>query len=64
MTSLEKLTEELADWWRRTGWGEAARSFQSDQLEVRANALTYRTLLSLVPLLAVSLSLRAGGPRP
>jgi membrane protein len=45
--------------------GEAVRSYRSDQLEMRANALTYRTLLSLVPLLAVVFSLFAafGGLR-
>jgi membrane protein len=38
-------------------WGEAIRSFGSDQVEMRAYALTFRTLLSLVPLLAVAFSL-------
>jgi membrane protein len=41
------------------GWGEALRSFGADQLETQANALTFLTLLSLVPLLAVSFSLFA-----
>jgi membrane protein len=35
----------------------AVRSFGTDLVEVRANALTYRTLLSLVPFLAVVFSL-------
>ena len=38
-------------------WAHALRSFESDLVEMRANALTYRTLLALVPLLAVGFSL-------
>jgi membrane protein len=38
-------------------WSEAVRTFGSDQVEMRANALTFRTLLSLVPLLAVAFSI-------
>jgi uncharacterized BrkB/YihY/UPF0761 family membrane protein len=40
-------------------WVEALRSFEADHLDMRANALTFLTLLSLVPLLAVSFSLFA-----
>jgi membrane protein len=47
-------------------WAHALRSFYPDMVELRANELTYRTLLALVPLLAVAFSLfRAfGGLRP
>lgn len=37
--------------------GEAIRSFRSDELEMRATALTFWTLLSLVPFVAVAFSL-------
>jgi membrane protein len=38
-------------------WGETIRSFYDDEIEVKAHALTFRTLLSLVPALAVIFSL-------
>lgn len=38
-------------------WGETIRSFYEDEIEVKAHALTFRTLLSLVPALAVVFSL-------
>jgi membrane protein len=37
-------------------WGEAVRSYSHEQLDMRAHALTFRTLLSLVPLIAVLFS--------
>jgi membrane protein len=38
-------------------WGHSLGSFDSDLVAMRANALTYRTLLAVVPLLAVAFSL-------
>lgn len=38
-------------------WDTALRSFERDLLDMRAHALTFRTLLSIVPLLAVAFSL-------
>ena len=37
----------------------AVRGFQSENLQTKASALTYSTLLSIVPLLAVLLGIRA-----
>jgi membrane protein len=38
-------------------WDNAVRSYRADLITMRANALTFRTLLALVPLLAVAFSL-------
>lgn len=38
-------------------WAHALRSFDSDLVDLRASALTYRSLLALVPSLAVAFSL-------
>jgi membrane protein len=78
LLTLDDLKDRLAEWWRRTAWGEpaagvspvaaaarallrawveAVRSFEPDQLDMRAHALTFRTLLAIVPLLAVTFSL-------
>jgi membrane protein len=46
-----------AAWALLRAWSEAIRSFGSDELEMRATALTFRTLLSLVPFVAVAFSL-------
>jgi membrane protein len=46
-----------AGWALLRAWSEAIQSFGSDELEMRATALTFRTLLSLVPFVAVAFSL-------